>query len=141
MIDDRLSFRSYFDGTWHTAFKNAMGWYINWNPETCDPDAGMQMGVVKVWQCTGLKDKNGELIWEGSIVEEICYGVSCKTQVIWGEHTEYGEIDPSATHIVGWLMKDPDGVIAPFAYSAIGHESMSVIGNTTENPDLLEVKS
>lgn len=73
-----------------------------------------------ICQCTGLKDKNGKLIWENDIVKDgVIYGV-----VKWD--------DANARHIID----DRDDGYQE--YSDWWHE-VEVIGNVFDNPELVEV--
>lgn len=71
-----------------------------------------------VMQCTGLKDKNGKLIYEGDILKD-----------------KYGALHPISWNIKGFYEADTFAV-AGF-YNAI-QEDMEVIGNIYENKELLE---
>ncbi len=76
--------------------------------------------IGKEEQCTGLKDKNGRLIYEGDIVKFKISSIKCVGAVRWDERTG------------GWL-KDKTG--QPL-HTYI--KSVEVIGNIHENPELLE---
>lgn len=78
---------------------------------------------VIVEQCTGLKDKNGKLIYEGDIVRT-SYPYAVKNyEVKWGDCC--------------WELRKENGFIV--LYEKIS-EALEVIGNIHENPDLLESK-
>ena len=80
-----------------------------------------------IGQYTGLKDKNGKRIWEGDVLRshyDDLYPDDESIEVVkWfrgGWHIQQGEYPPDAM--------DGDGVI-PYS---------EVIGNITDNPELLE---
>lgn len=80
-----------------------------------------------VGQYTGLKDKNGQRIFEGDVIE--CHTGRVVT-VKFGQHMdeEYG------TEAYGWFVSDNDGSLS-FGEDWSGHE---VIGNIHDNPELLK---
>ena len=75
-------------------------------------------------QCTGLKDKNGKLIYEGDIVD--CKPFYTKRKVVWIDKDCRFNISSSIrVYDTGYEQKT---------------EKMEVIGNIHENPELLEVQ-
>ena len=70
-----------------------------------------------VEQCTGLKDKNGKLIYEGDIVT----GFFNNNKVIWDKGS--------------FCVDDGSGVFDELTRS---NEESTIIGNIHENPELLE---
>ena len=80
-----------------------------------------------ICQCTGLRDKNGKLIWENDIMEghldeEHPEDVT-RTRVLWYEN--------------GWYTKEI-GSIDYEPLSDFDSENFEVIGNMIDNPELLE---
>lgn len=87
-----------------------------------------------VGQCTGLKDKNGKLIFEGDIVERYSY-----YDDIWGfSYTAkcYGVIIWNINDYC-WNIKMNDELM-PF--NDYEWDIAMVIGNIHDNPELLEAK-
>lgn len=80
-------------------------------------------------QCTGLKDKNGKLIWENDIIE-------CKD----GKHNFQTQIEWDA-YCAGFIFQDTEtSAVGLDAITENGLYSESkVVGNTFDNPELLEV--
>lgn len=76
-----------------------------------------------ICQCTGLKDKNGKLIWENDIVN--CLSEECCGYIGWNE----GE----AGFYFNVLLED--GKLEENVYDY--QDCMEVIGNIFDNPELL----
>ena len=98
-----------------------------YNGTACDDWTGINFCEINpntICQCTGLKDKNGNLIWENDIVETQ-YG---KAIVIWDK--------------LEWRIKWIDDLIwrKDLHYWANDNSwRIEVIGNKFDNPELLEV--
>ena len=79
-----------------------------------------------ICQCTGLKDKNGKLIWENDIVRCV-YDCNEKTYiVIWDD----SEVDFKATN-------GKENYGGNFQYLTCCEE-IEILGNIFDNPKLLE---
>lgn len=72
-------------------------------------------------QSTGLKDKNGKLIYEGDIVKFKTELFGTQKQIIWYEYH--------------YILKDTFIILCDMEIKQFGLE---VIGNIYENPELLE---
>lgn len=97
------------------------GEWIVWNALTGIPhDISIIQGTI--CQCTGLKDKNGKLIWEGDIVwdsdERAFY------EIIWNQED------------MCWNVEDADGHKSEFeeCYGS----TIEVNGNRFDNPELIK---
>lgn len=120
-MNDRFRFRAW-DKRTKTCFDNAM-------IETLAPISTWVKNGWVVEQCTGLKDKNGTLIYEGDIV-------------CWTRAQTDGEVDSICPIVF-------DNDMCSFGPLLNGHSlwmphqtdlRMEVLGNIHENPELLEDK-
>jgi uncharacterized phage protein (TIGR01671 family) len=88
----------------------------------------MEIFPCEIKQYTGLKDKNGNKVYEGHIVKITTTGLS------WGkEYTWIGEVIFSRA---AFVVKSKDGKKDKFTMFA-PDRPIEVIGNIYENPELL----
>ena len=81
-----------------------------------------------ICQCTGLKDKNGKLIWENDIMEahlddKFPEDVT-RTRVVWDKNA--------------WVTSEP-GAVDRECLDDFDTKHFYVVGNIFDNPELLEV--
>ena len=103
---------------------NGIDTYITVTPET-------------VQQSTGLKDKNGKLIYEGDIIYTPGWW--------WGAgfvHLNIGECGPcKGDSVMSYILaKNIDNPLKGAAHNIWNGAEVEVIGNIYENPELLEVE-
>lgn len=79
-------------------------------------------------QCTGLKDKNGKLIWENDIFRVNYYNWRCK--VVW---------DSKCVRFIGRTNDNTVGIVYVDMVDKNDNSSLEIIGNIFDNPELLEV--
>lgn len=112
----------------HVAISETSG---EWKLYECIPST--------ICQCTGLKDKNGKLIWENDIVKDLFSDVCA--QIKYGSYQNC--FDSTKTeHVgfyVGWSGKHTKRYRKDLGYW-INMVDAEVIGNTFDNPELLEVQ-
>lgn len=85
-----------------------------------------RVNETTICQCTGLKDKNGKLIWENDIVMTVYDGNEHIYQVVWDE----SELDFKATN-------GKENYKSNFEYLPCCDE-IEILGNCFDNPELLE---
>lgn len=95
-----------------------------------DGFSGVQPNTVieeeTICQCTGLKDKNGKLIWENDIlsghIDDEFPEDETRKRVVWHEN--------------GWCTKEP-GCDDYEELDDFDSENFEVIGNMIDNPELI----
>lgn len=99
--------------------------YIMWGM-TNDIPYMVEVDPSTICQCTGLKDRNGKLIWENDIVN--CMAEDCCGYIGWNES--------EAGFYFNILLED-----GRFEEEHIYdyQDCMEIIGNIIDNPELLEV--
>lgn len=89
-----------------------------------------------ICQCTGLKDKNGKLIWENDIVKTFDAGEEwCLSKIIFAD-TSLG---------CGWkttdirsLSKYNNDLFKEVSFGSYDSKSVEIVGNIFDNAELLE---
>ena len=110
-------------------------------PDGADGEYGFdcyEIDPSTICQCTGLKDKNGKLIWENDVVEMY----DRNTDYRWRAVVTFG--NPNGEYTWGWQLK-PIGeceankdIICWIDMEESG-AFCEVIGSAIDNPELLEV--
>lgn len=122
------------DGVTGQVFIHAVGNSVNESDkvgeEGCLQFVAFEVAPSTICQCTGLKDKNGKLIWENDIVaywdsystESGLAEADCIGKVVWDDETISFQVTNR---------------LSAESYEVLGDEC-SVIGNVFDNPELLE---
>lgn len=134
-MEDRYLFRGkrIDNGEWVEGYlsypfctKNGNESYYFYTKDSLDFFCRCVVDASTICQCTGLKDKNGKLIWENDIAN--CMDAECCGYISWNES--------EAGFYFDVLLED-----GRFEEEHIYdyQDCMEVIGNTIDNPELLEV--
>lgn len=111
---------------------------IDYSTGTClTTDNAPRVDISTICQCTGLKDKNGKLIWENDIVKDL-FSDAC-AQIKYGSYQSC--FDSTKTEHVGFYV-DWSGKYTKRYRKDLGYwinmVNAEVIGNIFDNPELLE---
>lgn len=103
------------------------------NPPDCDPmwDKVVithRVDSTTICQCTGLKDKNGKLIWENDI---------CDRKEEYPEIVKYNNGDWTLDYSYS-KGKESGYCYCNLGFYALERKCVEVIGNIFDNPELLE---
>lgn len=110
--------------------KYFIGYVVGTNKDGTPHDLdAVQVDPSTICQCTGIKDKNGKLIWENDIIECKDDKHNFQTQIEWDAYCAGFIFQDTETSAVGL-----DAITANGLYS-----ESKVVGNVFDNPELLEV--
>lgn len=122
-------------------WREGIGAYKSYTAEHLVIDAkGNSVEVVYLCQYTGLKDKNGNKVFEGDILKTPRGNIG---QVVFGraeeecKHREYGRMITDVYTTYGWCFRRADGYICAIDDSILNGE---IIGNIHDNPELIKRK-
>lgn len=110
---------------------------IDYSTGTClTTDNAPRVDKSTICQCTGLKDKNGKLIWENDIIKTFDAGEEwCLSKIIFAD-TSLG---------CGWkttdiksLSKYNNNLFKEVSFGSFDSKSVEIVGNIFDNKELLE---
>ncbi len=131
-MEDRFSFRCW--DKIHSKMRKI--WSINrFSIDTCDASTGnfvLKPDDCIMMQCTGLKDKNDNLIYEGDILKLAAYG--------FDENKIFGIVEWEYDGYCVTYIKKINGLTGT-SLGDWNKSEIEVVGNKYENPELLEVQN
>ena len=123
-MEDRYLFKAKtWNGEWVTGFLHCKDdkWYIS---NKAGSPFAYEVRPDTICQCTGLKDKNGKLIWENDIIKcKFGIAVAVWDKSEWRIKLVKDNIWRKDLHY--WVVED--------------NQRTEVVGNIFDNPELLEV--
>lgn len=119
-MNDRFLFMAFYEGRF--IYKNLIDANYYTYDNKCIGLANTLPNSLKWEQCTGLKDKNGKLIYEGDIVKTEWFDEKTIYQVVWDEKMACFCFDSKDMF---------------YLFDDLPAEVTEIIGNIDENPDLL----
>ena len=155
-MQDRYLFRGkrktnveWVDGAYYEEPYTDRCYIIRWNSFGLGFNEFIEVDPSTICQCTGIKDKNGKLIFENDIL--MCHGnPNDLVKVVFGKFTVINaETLENIDEVIGWhyevIPTDAISRCEPFCLSMPITEDyvktceFEVIGNMIDNPELLEV--
>lgn len=128
-VDNGKWVQGYLYGIWEKR-------YILWGMTNDIPNM-IEVDQSTICQCTGLKDKNGKMIWENDIVKDL-FSDAC-AQIKYGSYQSC--FDSTKTEHVGFYV-DWSGKYTKRYRKDLGYwinmVDAEVIGNIFDNKELLE---
>lgn len=127
------------DGVWvHGSLRCDVGKYTIFQFETERADyVEYEIDPTTICQCTGMKDKNGKLIWENDIIKDL-FSDAC-AQIKYGSYQSC--FDSTKTEHVGFYV-DWSGKCTKRYRKDLGYwinmVNAEVIGNIFDNPELIK---
>lgn len=140
-MEDRYLFKAKTcNGEWVSGFLHCKEnrWYIS---NKAGSPFAFEVRPDTICQCTGLKDKNGELIWENDILDGFTYPYLSE-----GVHNYYAEVFwcDNVPSFGICTQKYPESKVAGISAGMVelmegwNPNDWEVIGNIFDNPELLE---
>lgn len=136
-MKDRCLFKAKIcNGKWVSGFLHCKEnkWYIN---NKAGAPFAFEVRPDTICQCTGLKDKNGKLIWENDIVKDL-FSDAC-AQIKYGSYQSC--FDSTKTEHVGFYV-DWSGKCTKRYRKDLGYwinmVNAEVIGNIFDDPELIK---
>jgi uncharacterized phage protein (TIGR01671 family) len=128
-MEDRFRFRSWDSSI---SFMGYFSWFESSGyTELDDPS-------ITLMQCSGLKDKNGKLIYEGDIVSFYDYPLDCVGAVLFETYSD-AEQYADQSHL-GWSVRYTKYNIHDYRSTLpdLATNNTEVVGNIYEHPHLLK---
>lgn len=136
-MKDRCLFKAKIcNGEWVAGFLHCKNdkWYIS---NKAGSPFAYEVRPDTICQCTGLKDKNGKLIWENDIVKDL-FSDAC-AQIKYGSYQSC--FDSTKTEHVGFYV-DWSGKCTKRYRKDLGYwinmVNAEVIGNIFDDPELIK---